>query len=361
MALVLADRVYETSTTTGTSTFDLGGAASGFQTFITGAGDGAQVPYVIDDGTDWEVGIGTVTSGSPDTLSRDTILKSTNTNAAVNWGAGTKNVRLYPGADLFATLRTENTWQEQQIFTGNVKFQGKVQFADDGELTISSGAITPTGVFHTVDTESDASSDDLETISGGVDGDILRIRAANTARTIVIKDGTGNIEIPSGNDVSLEDDETIAVFKYDGEKSKWLFTSFDSGDYYTKSETDSAISTATSSLPFSSEYTSTQQTITVAGSLTLAHGFGSRPKIIQGELVCITADLGYSPGDIVDIGDGLTYFGTGSNGCVFYSDSTNIYVRYGGSSGPFILLTKNTGVASTTTPANWRLVVKAWA
>ena len=103
MAYVLADRVFETTTTTGTGTINLAGTKTGFQSFVQGVGDGEEVPYLIDDGIDWEVGLGTVTAGSPDTLSRDTIYQSTNSDAAVNWGAGTRNVRLSLPANLYAT------------------------------------------------------------------------------------------------------------------------------------------------------------------------------------------------------------------------------------------------------------------
>lgn len=92
MALVLRDRVKETTTTTGTGTYNLAGTATGFRTFAAAVGNTNSTYYVVEDGTDWEVGIGTVTTGSPDTLSRDTILASSNSNAAVNWGAGTRNV-----------------------------------------------------------------------------------------------------------------------------------------------------------------------------------------------------------------------------------------------------------------------------
>jgi hypothetical protein len=90
MALVVKDRVKETSTTTGTGTFALAGAATGFQSFSV-IGDGNTTYYTITDGTNWEVGIGTYTS-SGTTLSRDTILESSNSGNAVNWGAGIKDV-----------------------------------------------------------------------------------------------------------------------------------------------------------------------------------------------------------------------------------------------------------------------------
>ena len=95
MALVLKDRVKETTTTTSTGTYTLAGAVTGFQSFSV-VGDGNTTYYTITDGTDWEVGIGTYTS-SGTTLSRDTILESSNSGSAVNWGAGSKDVFLtYP-------------------------------------------------------------------------------------------------------------------------------------------------------------------------------------------------------------------------------------------------------------------------
>ena len=93
MPLVLSDRVLETSTTTGTGTFSLAGATTGFQGFSSGVGDGNTTYYTItlESAGEWEVGIGTYTlSGS--TLSRDTILSSSNSGSAVNFSAGTKNV-----------------------------------------------------------------------------------------------------------------------------------------------------------------------------------------------------------------------------------------------------------------------------
>ena len=92
MAFVLADRVRETTTTTGTGTVTLAGAVTGFQSF-SAIGNANTTYYTIaGQGTaEWEVGIGTYTS-SGTTLSRDTVLASSNSGSKVNFSAGTKDV-----------------------------------------------------------------------------------------------------------------------------------------------------------------------------------------------------------------------------------------------------------------------------
>lgn len=105
---MVADRVKETTTTTGTGTVNLGGAVTGFQTFVAGIGNANICYYSIVGTTEWEVGIGTVTDAATDTLSRDIVLASSNANALVNFSAGTKdvfvtipaNAVIVPSADL---------------------------------------------------------------------------------------------------------------------------------------------------------------------------------------------------------------------------------------------------------------------
>jgi len=94
MALVLDDRVKETSTTTGTGTLNLSGAVSGFQTFVAGVGDGNTTYYAIinRDEAEWETGVGTVTDATTDTLARTTVIASSNSDSAVTFSAGTKDV-----------------------------------------------------------------------------------------------------------------------------------------------------------------------------------------------------------------------------------------------------------------------------
>jgi hypothetical protein len=106
MALVLADRVKETTTTTGTGTLTLAGASTGFQSFsVIGNGNTTYYSISSPSGSEWEVGLGTYTS-SGTTLARTTIFASSNSGAAVNLSAGTKDVFVtYPAA--FATSSTK--------------------------------------------------------------------------------------------------------------------------------------------------------------------------------------------------------------------------------------------------------------
>ena len=94
MAFVLNDRVKETTTSTGTGTINLAGAADTFETFVAGIGTTNKCFYCISHQTanEFEVGIGTVTDDSHDTLSRDTIISSPNSDSAVDLSAGTKDV-----------------------------------------------------------------------------------------------------------------------------------------------------------------------------------------------------------------------------------------------------------------------------
>lgn len=86
---MLANRIQESTTTTGTGTLTLNGAENGFRSFISGIGNNNKTFYVIEHGSEWEVGIGTVIGS---TLTRDTVLESSNSNNLVSFTAGTKTV-----------------------------------------------------------------------------------------------------------------------------------------------------------------------------------------------------------------------------------------------------------------------------
>tara|TARA_R110002124_G_scaffold160938_1_gene328187 strand:+ start:232 stop:612 length:381 start_codon:yes stop_codon:yes gene_type:complete len=91
MALVISDRIKETTDTTGTGTYNLGGAVTGFETFTANLSNGDTTYYCCTDNTNFEVGLGTFTA-SGTTLARTTILASSNSNNAFSWSSGTRTI-----------------------------------------------------------------------------------------------------------------------------------------------------------------------------------------------------------------------------------------------------------------------------
>jgi hypothetical protein len=147
MALVLADRVKETTTTTGTGTITLLGAVTGYQSFAAIGNANTTYYAIIGPTTEWEVGIGTYTS-SGTTLSRDTVLSSSNAGSLVTFSAGTKDVfcdypatRAAQGAQGYvensATISVSST-----INSGNnAMSSGPVAIASGITVTVPSGSV----------------------------------------------------------------------------------------------------------------------------------------------------------------------------------------------------------------------------
>ena len=122
----------------------------------------------------------------------------------------------------FATAIADNT---ESAFNSTINIGTDQENAMAGslaftasELTIAAGAITPTRSRHTVDTAGDASTDDLDTINTASvsDGAQLIIRAENAGRTVVVKHGTGNIQLLDGLDVTLDDTAKRLHLERDG-------------------------------------------------------------------------------------------------------------------------------------------------
>lgn len=143
MALVLKDRVKVTSTTTGTGTFTLGSAALGYDDFSV-IGDGNTTYYTISIAADWEVGIGTYTA-SGTTLSRDTVLASSNSGSLVNFGAGTKDVFVTYSATKSVNLDANN----------DLDIDSNTLFVDSSTNRVGIGTSSPINELHVIGTDGD--------------------------------------------------------------------------------------------------------------------------------------------------------------------------------------------------------------
>jgi hypothetical protein len=141
MALVINDRVKETTTTTGTGTVNLGGAETGYESFVSGVVTTNKTFYAIElnSAGEFEVGIGTVTDATPDTLSRDTVISSSNGDALVNFSAGTKNV--------FCTLPASRTMSPGMVANNFVVNQSSTLSEDQTlDSGVVAGPVTVTGI-----------------------------------------------------------------------------------------------------------------------------------------------------------------------------------------------------------------------
>jgi hypothetical protein len=152
MALVLADRVRETTTTTGTGSVTLAGAYTGFQTFSAAIGNTNSTYYTIANVSsgEWEVGIGTYSSGG-NLLSRTTVLSSSNGGSLVNFGAGAKDVFVTQPAERALYIASAGTGLESQV----------TAFTNGGIVYASSTSALTTGSALTYD------GTGLVTINGG--------------------------------------------------------------------------------------------------------------------------------------------------------------------------------------------------
>ena len=159
MPLVIADRVLETCSSPGIGTVSLLGATSGYQTFASAIGNTNTCYYTIADqsGAGWEVGIGTVTTGSPNTLSRDTVLASSNAGSKVSFSSGTQNVFVTYPAEKAVYLNASGNITPSSLgpatfssVTDSGLTSGRVTYASTGGLLADSANLTFNGTSLTL-------------------------------------------------------------------------------------------------------------------------------------------------------------------------------------------------------------------
>ena len=205
MALVLNDRVKETTTTTGTGTISLGGAQTNFETFVAGVGNSNTTYYAIvhRSNAEFEVGLGTITDASPDTLARTTIISSSNSDSAVNFSAGTK--------DVFCTLPASKAVHEDG--SSDVTLPNDLILGSDSAV-LKFGADSDTTLTHTDGTGLTLNStnkllfrDSALGINSSADGqlDLFADTEIQLAATTV--DLNGDLDV--SGDITIGDDLTV--------------------------------------------------------------------------------------------------------------------------------------------------------
>ena len=182
MALILADRIRETTTTTGTGTYTLAGAETGFETFAT-IGNSNTTYYCCTDGVDFEIGVGTYTlSGT--TLDRTAVLQSSNSDSAVSWANGTRSI--------FCTQPAEKA-----VFldaSGNMPITNNATIG--GTLGVT-GVLTGTSLDISGDIDVDGTTNlDVVDIDGAVDMATTLAVAGNVDFNGDLDvDGTANLDV----------------------------------------------------------------------------------------------------------------------------------------------------------------------
>ena len=186
MALVLNDRVKETSVTTSTGTFDLDGAVTGFEGFVAGIATGNTTYYCIAHTTadEWEVGLGTVTDAATDTLSRDTVISSSNSDGKVVFTSGTK--------DVFCTFPASKTMDMALTTAGDTVYASAAN--TPARLAIGTGRYTLQTNSGATAPEWAASPQSVMTAAG----DILYASGANTLAKLAKGSDTEVLTLASG-------------------------------------------------------------------------------------------------------------------------------------------------------------------
>ena len=230
MVFKVASRVKETTTTTGTGTINLAGAADGFQTFVAGVGNGYQCYYAITSGNDWEVGSGTVTDASPDTLSRDTVLASSNSGSKISLADTSEVFCTQPASKAVLLDSDDRVAVNQSSPVSTLDVGGSVSGAAT-EFTYADDSTTldETHGTVTVDTTGAASMmmDDIDIIlpaaAAATKGRLYTVKKIDTESTPVkvTVASAGTIDGETAVNLFLQNDFITVQCVYDGSAYAW--------------------------------------------------------------------------------------------------------------------------------------------
>ena len=300
MALVINDRVKETTATTGTGTITFEGAETGFETFAAGIGNNNTTYYCIVLNDEFEIGLGTLSADSS-TMARTTVISSSNSDNAVNFSAGSKFV--------FCTLPAS-----------------KAAVLDaSGNLTVSSIIINGANIGHTSDTDAIAIS------SGGV--------VTFSQRDI----HSGGITIANGGQIgSASDTDAISIasggavtFSQRDVHSAGI-TIADGGQIGSASTLDAMVVNSSGDVTFKNDATVTND-LTVTGDFT-----------VNGDTTTINTTNKVLTDAIIELANGTTGTPTNDAGMVIErGDQNNAFIGFDESADKFIVGTGTFTGAST--------------
>lgn len=309
-------------------------------TLPIGSNASAQLPsYVAGQYIGWSATEQELANLAPPVVSEETLtfsdgLAKTASDVAVDLAASNPGLEFTAG-----TIRVKPDGLTIERASGGFRVRTGEQ-----AVTISSGAITLSAQNLVVDTEGAASTDNLDTINAGSYplGTIIVLRQTSAARDITLRNAVDNIFLRGGANATLDDGVKSITLQRRGSGFYEVARSFPETPVLTES------------------YTSGETTLTINSTATLTHSLGAAPGVIFPYLICKTTEHGYSVGDLVPIDCNLANSATVNAGFTMRFDATNIWVRF----GPSLAMTINHASSSSVvsiTPANWKVIVRAFA
>jgi hypothetical protein len=347
MAFVLADRVKESTTSPGTGTATLNGAATGYQSFSAGIGANNTTYYTIADqsGSNWEVGYGTVGSGGT-TLARTTVLASSNSGSLVNFSSGTQDVWCdYPAKKAVYQDTNSNV-------SVNCLFEGFTSQAQSGTTIV----LTASSVQNWVITGSGGQTIQLPNATTLPNGALFTFNNNQSSGTIVVQNNSGTTICTAQSGAFI----TVTLLNNSSSAGSW--------DYHNSAPSNAAWSTNT--LSWSGTISGTTWNGATIGTYYGGTGLsGSSPFTAANNAIYSTSSSALTAGTlpIAAGGTGATTASTAFNalspvttlGDLIYGSGTNTNARLAGNTTSTKNFLVQTGTGTVSAAPSWGTISAA--